>query len=206
MPFDISRLLVQYGYLAVFLTPLIESAGIPVPGETMLIAAAAYAGATGQLDIVVVILAAAAGTILGGTGGYLAGLAGGRRLAQRYGRYVALTPERLRLLERFFRRHGGKSIFIGRFLSVLRTWVAFTAGVSRMSSGRFLAWNAAGGLVWAFFWGTVTYRLGTALRGGTVVLLIGMGVGALLLIGLMLQGRRLEHLLLDPEEGTTREG
>ncbi len=198
MSLDLHSLIVQYGYLAVFLVPLIESAGIPVPGETTLIAASAYAGATGRLDIVAIIIAAAAGTVLGGTSGYVAGRLGGRRFADRFGHRLGLTATRLRVLERFFHRHGGKSIFFGRFLSVLRTWIAFTAGISRMPSRRFLVWNTAGGFVWALFYGAVTYRLGSAFRGAALALLLA--VGLVLLVGLILQGHRLERFLLSPEQ------
>ena len=109
----------QFGYLAVVGLVLIEDFGVPVPGETVLILAAVYAG-TGRLNIVLVALLGFCGALLGDNIGFAIGHFGGRRLAQRYGRYIFLTPERLDKATAFFDRHGGKIIIVARFIEGLR--------------------------------------------------------------------------------------
>src|SRR5579863_10537106 len=118
----------RYGYVAVLLAIAIESTGIPFPGETTLIIAAVYAGTGGQLSIVGVIVAAAAGAILGDNLGYTVGLKGGYPLLRRFGRVLHLNERHLAYAEAFFRRHGDKTVFFGRFFAVLRAWAAFLAG------------------------------------------------------------------------------
>src|SRR5437868_13356399 len=113
-------LLATYGYPAVFVFVGIESIGVPVPGETMLVTAAIYAGTTGRLSIFWVIVASAAGAIVGDNIGYLIGRTGGYRLLRRYGRYIRLEEDRLRLGQYLFDKHGSKVVFFGRFISVLR--------------------------------------------------------------------------------------
>lgn len=157
-------LLATYGYLAVFFFIAIESTGIPFPGETMLITAAIYAGHTHRLNIVLVIAAAAAGAIIGDNLGYAVGHWGGYRLLRRYGRYIRLHEKRLKLGQYLFLQHGGKVVFFGRFVSILRTYAAFLAGTNRMPWGRFLVFNAAGGIVWATVFGTGAYVLGTQIH------------------------------------------
>ena len=140
--------------------PLIECTGIPVPGETMLLTASVYAATTGRLNIALVIAAAAAGAILGDNFGYLVGHKGGRALVVRYGRYIRVTTRHLRIGERFFERHGDKTVFLARFIAVLRTIGAFVAGASKMHYQTFLVWNAAGGITWATLYGLLAYGLG----------------------------------------------
>jgi membrane protein DedA with SNARE-associated domain len=153
-------LLQHYGYLAVFLLPMLESTGLPVPGETMLLTAAVYAATTGRLSIAGVIAAAATGAIVGDNLGYLIGRRGGRALALRFGRFIRIGPKQLRMGERFFERHGDKTVFLARFVTVLRTIGAFLAGVSRMRYRSFLIFNAAGGICWALLYGLLAYALG----------------------------------------------
>jgi len=151
---DLTHLLTTYGYLAVFLFVAIESIGIPFPGETMLVTAGVYAGTTHHLNIVIVIVAAAAGAIIGDNIGYGIGRAGGYRLLRRYGKYIRLEEPKLKLGQYLFRKHGAKVVFFGRFVSILRTFAAFLAGVNVMPWDRFLAFNAAGGVLWATIYGT----------------------------------------------------
>lgn len=153
-------LLNRFGYPLVALFVGIESSGIPFPGETMLVAAAVYAGTGGHISIVWVIVAAAAGAIIGDNLGYTAGRYGGRPLVERYGRYVRLRREHLDYAERFFQRHGNKTVFLGRFVAVLRAWAAFLAGTNRMPWPEFLIYNAAGGIIWAAIYGMLGYTLG----------------------------------------------
>ena len=153
----------QYGYLAVFVVVGLESVGIPLPGETTLVSAALYAGATHNLHIVWVIAAAAAGAIIGDNIGYLIGHWGGYRLMVRFGRYIGLSQRRVKVARYLFARYGGEVVFFGRFVSILRAYAAFLAGTARMPWRRFLLYNAAGGIVWASLYGTGAYLLGRAI-------------------------------------------
>ena len=159
---SLTDLVSRWGYLAVFCLVAIESAGIPAPGETILVTAAIFAGA-GHLSIGWVIAVGAAAAIVGDNLGYLLGRTGGRTVALRYGRYIRLRPEQLDRAEAFFRTHGDKTVFLGRFVAVLRAWVAFLAGVNRMPWPRFVVFNAAGGIVWATGYGLLGYMLGNNL-------------------------------------------
>jgi membrane protein DedA with SNARE-associated domain len=156
----LTHLLATYGYLAVLLFVAIESTGIPFPGETMLLVAAIAAGTTHQLSIAWVIVAAALGAILGDNLGFWLGHEGGYRLLRRYGRYIRLDERRLKLGQYLFLKHGGKVVFFGRFVAVLRAWAAFLAGTNRMAWPRFLVFNAAGAIVWATLYGLGGYFLG----------------------------------------------
>lgn len=155
----INQILHTYGYLAVFLFVAIESTGIPFPGETMLLTAGAYAGA-GNLDIKFVILAAIAGAILGDNLGFIAGRTMGRDLVVRYGKYIRVDAAKLKTAENFFARHGDKTVFLGRFVALLRAWAAFLAGLNRMPWAKFLFFNAAGGICWAVLYGILAFELG----------------------------------------------
>lgn len=153
------HLLSTWGYLAVFLFVAVESTGIPFPGETMLITAAAYAGA-GHLQIPFVIAAAALGAIMGDNAGYLVGRTGGREVALRYGKIIRLDEAKLDAAERFFDKYGDKTVFLGRFVAVLRAWAAFLAGVNRMPWRKFFLFNAAGGITWSVLYGILAFELG----------------------------------------------
>src|SRR5437660_7308978 len=157
---NLGNFLATYGYWAVLLFVAIESSGIPFPGETMLIFASIYAGTTHRLSIVLVIAAAAAGAIIGDNIGYWVGREGGYRLLRRYGRYIRLDERKLKLGQYLFRKHGGKVVFFGRFVALLRALAAFLAGTNRMSWPRFLLFNALGGIVWATLFGLGGYFLG----------------------------------------------
>ncbi|MFL5628917.1 MAG: DedA family protein [Ktedonobacteraceae bacterium] len=121
---ELTHFLTAYGYWAVLFFVAIESAGIPLPGESMLLVAAIYAGTTHRFSIPLVIAAAASGAILGNNLGYWVGREGGYRLLRRYGRYIRLDERKLKLGQYLFRKHGGKVVFFGRFIAVLRTWAA----------------------------------------------------------------------------------
>lgn len=149
-----------FGYLAVALAIAVESSGIPAPGETMLLIGAIYA-ATGHMNIALVIAAATAGAVAGDNLGYWAGRRLGRDFVLRHGHWVRLDEARLARGEAFFERHGDKTVFLGRFLAVLRAYAAFLAGVNRMPYGSFMLYNALGGVVWALTFGLLGYYLGT---------------------------------------------
>ena len=151
----------HYGLIALFLIVMFESGGVPLPGETALVAAGVFAS-RGELNIVEVIAVAAVAAIIGDNLGYWAGRTGGRKLLER-SKFLSRWMDRvLPWAEGFFHRHGAKTIFIGRFFSVLRVTAAWMAGVSRMQWLKFLAWNAAGGICWAALVGLVAYYLGHA--------------------------------------------
>ena len=171
------------GYLSLALAVGIESLGIPFPGESTLIGVALYAGATGRMDILGVIAAASAGAIIGDSAGFMLGRAFGLRLLLRFGRYVRITERRILLGQYLFLRYGGAVVFFGRFVALLRATAAFLAGTNRMTWPRFLAYNAAGGIVWSALWGGGAYLLGTRiehLTGPIGYILGAAGVAALL--------------------------
>lgn len=193
---QLTHLVATYGYLAVLAVVAIESMGIPVPGETMLLVASVYAGATHKLEVALVIGTAAIGAILGDNLGFLLGRLGGSRLLQRYGRYARLDERRLRLGQYLFQRHGGKVVFFGRFVTVLRAWAAVLAGAHRMSWRRFLAFNAAGGVVWATLMGLGGYVFGsTALGLGGLIAPASIAVTVIVMAALLLFLHRNEQRL-----------
>ncbi len=148
------------GYPAVTLFIMIESAGIPFPGETMLLLASFYSAIDHQLKLPIIIACAAFGAIAGDNIGYFVGHTGGRAFVERFGRYLFLKPKHLDRAEKFFARHGDKTVFFGRFIAVLRAWAAFLAGVNHMNWRSFLIYNAAGGILWAIIYGTIGYVAG----------------------------------------------
>ncbi len=152
----LDRWLTDLGYLAVALFVGIESLGVPLPGETMLITAGAFA-AHSHLSIAGVILAAIAGAIVGDNIGFAIGWFGGYALLRRFGKYVRLDEPKLKVGRYIFMRHGAKVVFFGRFVSVLRTYAAFLAGTNRMHWARFLVANALGAVVWATAYGLASY-------------------------------------------------
>ncbi|MEU1629946.1 DedA family protein [Streptomyces sp. NPDC020096] len=148
---DLAPLLDHWGYLAVGGLVFLEDFGIPVPGETLLIAAAVYAGA-GRLNIFAVAVIAFLAAVCGDNVGYAIGRFGGHRLVTRYGRYVLLTPERVAKAEAFFDRHGGKVVTVARFIEGLRQANGIIAGLAEMPWLRFLAFNALGAALWVGTW------------------------------------------------------
>ncbi|HYA29752.1 MAG TPA: DedA family protein, partial [Acidobacteriota bacterium] len=156
----LSQLIATYGYWAIGGIVAFEGVGLPVPGETVLVAAAVYAGTTHDLEILLVIVAAAVGSILGSIAGFWIGWEGGYRLLLRYGHYIRLTESKIKLGQYLFLRHGGKIVFFARFVAVLRVFAAVLAGANRMSWSRFLLFNAAGGIIWATLYGAGAYYLG----------------------------------------------
>lgn len=172
----------KFGYGAVGFAVGIESIGIPFPGETTLVAAALYAGTSRQLNIVLIVIVAAAGAILGDNIGFLIGREFGFRLLLKYGRYIRMSPRRIKLGQYLFLRHGGKIVFFGRFVALLRTLAALLAGANQMDWPRFLVVNAAGCIVWAAAYGFGAYFLGAAIHSLIGPVGIGLGFLAALII------------------------
>jgi membrane protein DedA with SNARE-associated domain len=150
----------HYGYLAVAGFVLLEDFGVPVPGETVLILGAVYAGA-GRLNIFLVGLLAFLAAIVGDNIGFAIGHVGGRRLVDRFGRYILLTPERFEKAASFFTRHGGKVIVIARFVEGLRQANGIVAGTIGMHWLRFLMFNAIGAALWVATWTSIGYFSGS---------------------------------------------
>ncbi len=159
---SIIQLIESYGYAVVFLFVAIESLGIPLPGETVLVTAGALA-ALGHLSIWGVIATAATGGIVGDAAGYWIGRLGGVALLKRYGRLVHFDDAKLERVRGFFSRHGAKTVFFGRFIALLRTWAALLAGTAEMPYAVFTLYNVMGGITWAALFGTLGYVFGRSL-------------------------------------------
>jgi membrane protein DedA with SNARE-associated domain/membrane-associated phospholipid phosphatase len=155
----LSHWVAHYGYIMVALFLLIEGAGVPVPGETALVTAAALAG-RGTLSIGGVIIAGCIGTIAGGHAGYWLGARGGTPFIARYGPWIRLTPPRLEKTHRFFEQHGAKTVMLGRFVAFLRSFVGIFAGVSQMPLRVFATYNALGGSIWVVTFSVLGYVFG----------------------------------------------
>lgn len=156
---DLEPTLNQFGYLALGLI-FLEDFGVPVPGETVLIIAAVYAG-TGRLNVWLVGLIGFVAAVLGDNVGFGIGHLGGRPLAERYGKYIFLTPERLDKTATFFDRHGGKVIVIARFVEGLRQANGIIAGITGMHWTKFLPFNMLGAALWVGLWVSVGYFSGS---------------------------------------------
>jgi len=186
----IQHLLETYGYVAVLVLVGLESLGVPLPGETALLTASAYAAA-GHLSIAGVIAAAAVGAVLGDAGAYWIGRTGGLALVRRYGRLLRVDDAKLERAQKFFQRHGGKTVFLGRFVSLLRMLAALLAGVTRMPYGRFSAFNVTGGICWALLFGSLGYGFGRHLprlehavgQAGALLVLLAALLVALIFVG-----------------------
>ena len=170
------------GYPSAGLGILIESTGIPFPGETLLLLAAAWAAASHH-SIALVILFGFLGSTVGADLGYLLGHRGGRPFVERFGAALRISPERLARAELFFARHGDKTIIGGRFILGLRTWASMLAGMAHMPFWRFQLFSAIGGLLWATVIGLAGYLLGSNLALLETILR-DVGIGGLVVIAL----------------------
>lgn len=161
------QLLAQYGYLTVAVGIGAESMGAPLPGETILVAAGAYAGATHHLSASVVVMVAAAAAIGGDNVGYWLGRRYGPRVLAGAGRRLGRWSRHLPIIQRMFDRYGSLVVVGGRFISVVRTYAAFGAGATKMRWRKFLVLNTVGGLGWAALVGFGSAALGA--QAGTTV-------------------------------------
>jgi membrane protein DedA with SNARE-associated domain len=158
----VAPILDRWGYLAVAGVIGVESFGVPAPGQTIMVAAAIYAGA-GRLNVVAVAAIAFVAAVLGDNIGYWIGVRGGRRIVHRFGKYVLITPERLERAEKFFARRGNRIVVVARFIDGLRQLNGVIAGITAMPWRTFLIYNAIGAALWVGWWTTISYVLGTHL-------------------------------------------
>jgi membrane protein DedA with SNARE-associated domain len=192
----VTSLLISYGLVLLFAVVAAESAGVPLPGETALIAASILA-AQGHYSIVAVIAVAASAAIIGDNVGYWIGRTGGRALLERWGPIRRYAERALPPGERFFQKHGGKTVFIGRFVAVLRVTAAWLAGITHMSWWRFFLWNASGGIVWATGVSLLAYYFGKAAADavqtyGIYALVAIVAVVVIAFVGMRLLKKRVE--------------
>jgi membrane protein DedA with SNARE-associated domain len=181
-----THLIEDYGLLILFLIVAAESSGIPVPGETALITTGVLAS-QGHFEIEWVIVVAAAAAIIGDNIGYWIGRKGGTKLLDRWAFTRRVRDKYMPPAQRFFNAHGGKTIFLARFVAVLRIFGAWIAGITHMPWWRFLLWNAAGGICWALLVGLVSYFLGQAAADAIQKWgLIGAGIAVALAVLLFL--------------------
>ena len=187
---DVNHLVQVAGYPLLFVLVMSESGGVPIPGETALIAAAVLAS-QGKLQIELVILIAIAGAIVGDNIGYVIGRKGGRWLLERPGAFRRQRQEVLRIGEPFFEDHGPKAVFFGRFLLGLRVWASWLAGATRMHWRSFALWNALGGITWATAVGLIAYFLGHSASNAIEAFgIYGLVAVALAIVGGLLLHRR----------------
>ena len=193
---SIHHLIATYGYAAVFVLVAAESLGVPVPGETTLIAAATYAGATHKLSVWVIFVVAAAAAVIGDTTGYWIGDKGGYRLVRRYGHHVRLDERKLNVARYLFDHRGGTVVFFGRFVSVLRTYAAFLAGTTRMRYRRFLAFNASGGILWSAVYSFGAYYAGSQLARASLPVEIAFASVAVIVVvaGILVVRRKIDEI------------
>lgn len=193
MPDWIVDLFTRYGYAVVFVGVFLENAGLPVPGETVVLVGAALAH-YGRLSLPLVMVTAMGGAVLGDNLGFFIGRRAGRGFAERFGPYVGLTPRRLNQFDRFFERYGGRTVFIARFITGLRVFGALLAGASGLRWPVFLFYNASGAIVWAIAVGIAGYTLAESWdvlerwigRSG----LIALAAVAVLLVVALMRARR----------------
>lgn len=199
---ELARQVNLHGYWVVGIIIFLESMGMPLPGETLMIGAAIYAATSdGGLAIEYLVASAAIGAIMGDNAGYLIGRRLGTKVLRRWGPRIGLTWPRQRLGQYLFMRHGGKVVFFGRFTAFLRTFAALLAGANAMPWRSFLVWNGLGGLTWTGLYGFGAYLLGNQFYRlvGPVGITVGLATMAAI-IWLWLFVRRHEARLIREAE------
>lgn len=197
----VEHLIHAYGLLTVALIVGLECIGVPLPGETALLGAAIYAGTKHDLNIVAVILTAAAAAIVGRIVGYALGRGFGYWLLLRYGSYVRITEARIKLGQYLFLRHGGKIVFIAQFVPVLRTFAGIFAGANMMPWRDFLFANVVGSVIWSVTYGYAAYALGRQFERleGPVVIFIAVITIVGFVVGGIFVNRHEQQLLAEAE-------
>jgi len=180
----IEHYMLTYGYWAVFFGVMLENAGVPIPGETILLVAG-YFASTGVFRVPLVMLVAATGAVIGDNIGFAIGHHYGRGFLLRVGRFFFLTPKRIEHMENYFKSHGNKTILVARFITGLRVFAALLAGASRMPWRVFVVYNVAGAVLWSFVITLLGYLFGQSLpllvkwvgRTGTILLIVAIVLG-----------------------------
>ena len=185
----LTRLLQSYTYPTLLLLVMLESLGIPLPGEIALVTAAAYAS-LGTISIYIVIILGAIGAIVGGILGYWIGIKGGLPFVAHYGRYIGVKRTDIDRAHAFFEKNGAKTILFGRFIAVLRTWAAIIAGTACMSFTKFVTYNTIGSVIWAIVFGWLGYYFGRDLplletyisrASFGILIVLAVGIGAFII-------------------------
>jgi membrane protein DedA with SNARE-associated domain len=195
------ELIHQYGAWIVFALVFLESIGLPLPGEAILVSAAIFAGTTQELSIVLVLFAAIIGAILGSIIGFWIGDRYGYPLLLRYGSYIGLTETRIKIAQYLFRRQGIIVVLIARFVAVMRSVVGFIAGANRMPFTNFIIANSAGAAGWALFYGLGAYYLGKGVEEFAKPFALALAViAAIVIVSGIIYWRRIERQLADAAE------
>ena len=195
------ELIHQYGAWIVFALVFLESIGLPLPGEAILVSAAIFAGTTQELSIVLVLFAAIVGAILGSIIGFWIGDRYGYPLLLRYGSYIGLTETRIKIAQYLFRRQGIIVVLIARFVAVMRSVVGFIAGANRMPFTNFMIANSAGAAGWALFYGLGAYYLGKGVEEFAKPFALSLAViAAIVIVSAIIYWRRIERQLADAAE------
>lgn len=197
----LGHLIHDYGLLTVAVVIGLECVGVPLPGETALLAAAVYAGTKHDLNIISVILTAAGAAIFGRMIGYVLGHEFGYWLLLRYGSYVGMTTSRIKLGQYLFLRHGGKIVFIAQFIPILRTFAGLFAGANVMPWRDFLFANVVGSILWAAMYGSAAYELGREFERleGPLVLILAVITVILFIVGGVFVKRHEAQLIAEAE-------
>ena len=188
----LKHLIDQYGYAIVVVLVFAEGVGLPLPGETALVTAAAFSAQSHRLSVIGVVLASIVGATAGGCGGYWIGSAGGLPFLQRHGGHIGITKAHIESARKFFTEHGPKAVFAARFIAILRTFAGVLAGVTKMRFWVFFLWNLLGAIVWSVVFGTLGYEFGNNLPwlehviGRTSLIILA----AVLVIGLIIWHQR----------------
>ncbi len=195
------ELIHQYGAWIVFALVFLESIGLPLPGEAILVSAAIFAGTTQELSIVLVLFAAIVGAILGSIIGFWIGDRYGYPLLLRYGSYIGLTETRIKIAQYLFRRQGIIVVLIARFVAVMRSVVGFIAGANRMPFTNFMIANSVGAAGWALFYGLGAYYLGKGVEEFAKPFALALAViAAIVIVSAIIYWRRIERQLADAAE------
>lgn len=182
----IEQYMLVYGYWTVFFGVMLENAGLPVPGETILLIAG-YFCSTEQFNLPLVMVIAATGAVIGDNIGFAIGHHYGRGFLLRVGRFFFLTPHRLAYMEEYFHKHGNKTVLVARFITGLRVFAALLAGASNMKWRIFLFYNVCGAILWSVVITILGYLFGHSLplllkwvgRSGTIFLILALVTGAI---------------------------
>jgi len=197
----ITQLIESYGLIFVAVLICVESIALPVPGETVLILAAVFAGTRHQLDIVAVVLTAATAAFVGQVVGYMIGRQFGYRLLLQYGGYLRITEGRIKLGEYLFLRHGIAIVIVARFVPVLRSIIASLAGANRMPAPPFLFANIVGALVWTSAIGYLSFLFGNLIHraGHCIAIVVGVVAVTAIVVGVNFLRRHEERLIAEAE-------